>query len=254
MIIPAPIASAVSFKRILGRKDHQKMTSRVWHIERRPSDGCGTCNERWRLLTNLPIFGGKFWHQFVSHRWCCLSAPVTAAQGQLWHWGPSTGLAGGGGCHLQQTPFLVARGPAAALGVSVSNQSLFPRVSFQPDFRLSDMSGCPVWVLGIVSQMLWNPLQWNQRYLAPKGWMWIKPITQMIALGLNKEPCLDNFRTVFVVIYKGPSLVLSCLFLKTTGWDKTSKCNYYQFINKSTEIEKDWMPCPRLAGHWLTGA
>lgn len=64
---------------------------------------------------------------------------------------------------------LVGGKPWSCPGISVSNQSLSLHVSFQPDLRLSDVSGWPLWRMDTVNQTLWNPSQWNQRYLAQKG-------------------------------------------------------------------------------------
>ena len=81
---------------------------------------------------------------------------------------------------------LVGGKPWSCHGISVSNQSLSLHVSFQPELRLSDVSGWPLWLMDTVNQMLWNPSQWKQRYLAQKGWMQIKPATQMTIPVLNK--------------------------------------------------------------------
>lgn len=59
LIIPVTTDCAASFERSPGREYHQKMTLRVWHNERRPSEGGGTFNEMKQLSTNLQIFSGR---------------------------------------------------------------------------------------------------------------------------------------------------------------------------------------------------
>lgn len=94
----------------------------------------------------------------------------------------------GEGSRPQLMAFVMVGRVGPAMGLSVNNHSLFLPASFQawPQVkwcvRMALMS-----LMDTFNEMLWSNSQWNQKYLDQKGgWMQIKPITQMTALGCNK--------------------------------------------------------------------
>lgn len=135
----------------------------------------------------------SFWEVLTSVSFVQVMLPVSAldsciisTKGPLLRDSCSAGEGAWKGCHLQLTAFSMVRRLGAAMGVSVSNQS-FPSCQFPAWPQVKWCDGMTLMSLtDTVTQMLWNPSQWNQRYLAQKGWMQIKPVTQKTAPGRDK--------------------------------------------------------------------
>lgn len=143
LIIPVMTECAASFERSPGREYHQKMTLKVWHNERRPSEGGGTCNEMKQLSTNLQIFSGR------SDILCFIQVmlPVSALDNCIIRAASpllrGRGRTGDGAWRdiVRDDSLLGGGETRSCRDISDSSRSLSLHVGFQPDLRSSRVSG-----------------------------------------------------------------------------------------------------------------